>query len=161
MNQFLNPILLVGVALLAACQGQKKTDETTSTTVATGETTAAVTTAPAPQCYAYYSAKDTVSAQLTMMDTTVAGTLLYRLSGKDANTGTLSGRMMGDTLMADYTFMSEGQESVRQVAFLVKNNELSEGYGNVSEQNGKMVFSDKSGLKFPGTMVLKKVDCSK
>jgi len=58
-------------------------------------------------------AGDTIRLNLTQQGTDVSGPLAYLLTEKDSNTGTLSGQMRGDTLIADYTFQSEGEESVR------------------------------------------------
>ena len=77
----------------------------------------------------------------------VNGKLSYNLTGKDKNEGTLIGNMKGDTLVADYTFMSEGVSSVREVVFLKREGTFIEGYGDVVDSNGKVSFKDKSKLK--------------
>jgi hypothetical protein len=41
-------------------------------------------------------------------DLSVVGNLCYRFFEKDKNDGTVIGKLQGDTLIADYTFMSEG-----------------------------------------------------
>jgi hypothetical protein len=89
----------------------------------------------------------------------VNGKLSYNLTGKDKNEGTLIGNMKGDTLVGDYTFMSEGVSSVREVVFLQREGTLIEGYGDVVDSNGKVSFKDKSKLKFEQKNVLTKVDC--
>lgn len=89
----------------------------------------------------------------------VNGKLSYNLSGKDKNEGTLIGNMKGDTLIADYTFTSEGVSSVREVAFLQKDGTLIEGFGDVISTNDKVTFKDKSKLKFDAKNALTKVDC--
>ncbi|KAF2508439.1 hypothetical protein EYY60_15015 [Flavobacterium zhairuonense] len=89
----------------------------------------------------------------------VNGKLTYNITGKDKNEGTLIGNMKGDTLIADYTFMSEGVSSVREVAFLQKDGTLIEGFGDVVQVNDKFTFKDKSKLKFDAKNTLSKVDC--
>ena len=89
----------------------------------------------------------------------VNGKLSYNLTGKDKNEGTLVGNMKGDTLVADYTFMSEGVSSVREVVFLQKDGTLIEGYGDVVDANNKVSFKDKKKLKFETKNALTKVDC--
>ena len=89
----------------------------------------------------------------------VNGKLSYNLTGKDKNEGTLIGNMKGDTLIADYTFMSEGVSSVREVVFLQKDGTLIEGYGDVVDANDKVSFKDKTKLKFDAKNTLTKVDC--
>lgn len=142
---------LLFCGFLAACQSGKQQAETTNQTVTADSSTA--------RCYAYYSDKDTIRLTLTQTGETVTGDLLYQLSEKDRNMGTISGRMQGDTLLADYKFQSEGVESVREVAFMAKGGGLIEGYAPVAEQNGKMIFSDRSALKFTSTMPLSPISC--
>ncbi|WPO77344.1 MULTISPECIES: hypothetical protein [Flavobacterium] len=89
----------------------------------------------------------------------VNGKLSYNLTGKDKNDGTLVGNMKGDTLIGDYTFLSEGVSSVREVVFLQKDGALIEGYGDVVSTNDRVTFKDKSKLKFDAKNTLTKVDC--
>lgn len=89
----------------------------------------------------------------------VNGKLSYNLAEKDKNEGTLIGNMKGDTLVADYTFNSEGASSVREVVFLQKDGTLIEGYGDVVQTNDKVSFKDKTKLKFDQKNKLTKVDC--
>ena len=89
----------------------------------------------------------------------VNGKLSYNITGKDKNEGTIIGNMKGDTLIADYTFMSEGVSSVREVVFLQKDGTLIEGYGDVVDTNNKVTFKDKKKLKFDAKNTLTKSDC--
>lgn len=114
----------------------------------------------APRCYAYASAQDTIRLTLSGTGAEVTGTLVYQLKEKDRNTGTLSGQLRGDTLFAEYTFWSEGLESVREVAFLIRNDRAVEGYGTVTEQNGKVRFSDRRALTFGSGFALIPTDCA-
>lgn len=90
----------------------------------------------------------------------VNGKLSYNILGKDKNEGTLIGNIYGDTLIADYTFNSEGVSSIREVAFLQKDGTYIEGYGDVAEANGKVSFKDRKKLKFDVKNTLTKVDCA-
>jgi len=89
----------------------------------------------------------------------VNGKLSYNITGKDKNEGTIIGNMKGDTLIADYTFMSEGVSSVREVVFLQKDGAFIEGYGDVADANNKVTFKDKKKLKFDAKNTLIKSDC--
>jgi hypothetical protein len=89
----------------------------------------------------------------------VNGKLSYNIMGKDKNEGTIVGNMKGDTLIADYTFMSEGVSSVREVVFLQKDGAFIEGYGDVTDVNDKVSFKDKKKLKFDAKNTLIKSDC--
>jgi hypothetical protein len=115
--------------------------------------------APVEHCYAKVDSKDTVQLRLVMNDNQVTGSLLYKLAEKDSNKGQLQGTMHGDVLIANYTFQSEGTESVREVAFRIKDSTATEGYGKVEEKNGRMVFTDPDNLSFGKSMVLKEIPC--
>jgi hypothetical protein len=112
-------------------------------------------------CYAYTKGRDTVMMSMQIRGKEVSGDLTYNLYEKDRNVGSIAGELIGDTVLVDYTFNSEGSKSVRQVAFLKKGDQLTEGFGDVAEQGGKMVFKDRSKLQFSSMIVLKKDSCSK
>lgn len=113
------------------------------------------------KCYSRMTKKDTILLSFSMKeDQTFVGELNYKLFEKDKNIGTLSGVQKGDTLIADYTFMSEGTTSVRQVAFLKKGNTYIEGFGYMIEDSkGRIVFRHLNQLQFDGNIVLTKEDC--
>ena len=147
---FYRPLLAAsGLALLAACHEQ-------STQTAQEPPTAAPIS---PQCYAYRTDTDTVRLTLQTTQPTVTGQLAYRYFEKDRNQGTIQGTMHGDTLLADYTFQSEGRQSVREVAFLRRDIGFVEGYGPVTEQQGKTVFKLPRTLHFDAKYTLLPVAC--
>ena len=117
-----------------------------------------IATKPA-YCYSYVNNKDSVTMNIDINDNTATGELEYRLYEKDSNTGTIQGIIKGDTLFAEYSFISEGISSVREVAFLKKGNNWVEGFGDVEENNGKMIFKDISALQFNSNIVLAEVPC--
>ena len=102
------------------------------------------------ECYLSVSGQDSILMQFVVENTSVAGQLHYRFSQKDKSGGTLFGEMRGDTLVADYKFISEGIESEREVAFLRRGNELIEGFGDSEEKEGRVVFKNVLGLRFDG-----------
>jgi hypothetical protein len=113
------------------------------------------------QCYVSSANNSTVKLSFNVNShQEVNGKLSYSLYGKDKNEGTLIGNMKGDTLIADYTFASEGTTSVREVAFLHKDGAFIEGYGETIQANDKVVFKDKKTLKFDAKNALIKVDCT-
>jgi hypothetical protein len=112
------------------------------------------------QCYASRENGNVVEMSFNVNShQEVNGKLSYNIAGKDKNEGTLIGNMKGDTLIADYTFASEGVTSVREVAFLQKDGTFIEGYGDVVSTNDKFIFKDKTKLKFDQKNILTKVDC--
>ena len=143
--------------ILTACN-TKTAQESAGETAADTATVAAPPVATA-SCYAYTANKDTITLRLTVTGAAVTGELAYKLFEKDKNTGTIQGGMKGDTLLADYTFMSEGTESVRQVAFLRGGDTFTEGYAAVRQEGSRMVFEKTGDLKFNGNTALKKVSC--
>ncbi|RZL08984.1 MAG: hypothetical protein EOO62_14540 [Hymenobacter sp.] len=122
-------------------------------------TSAAPTATTGPQCYAYTAGKDTVRLTLQTTQPTVTGQLTYNYFEKDRNRGTIQGTMHGDTLLADYTFQSEGTTSVRQVAFVRRGQGFIEGYGDIAERNGKTVFEKPHALQFDAKNLLAPAAC--
>lgn len=111
------------------------------------------------QCYIGVPGKDSVFLQLHIDNNTVTGDLEYKRFEKDRNKGVIKGMFRGDTLLADYTFISEGVMSVREVIFLKKEDGLIEGFGDVEEKNKRMVFKNTGEVKFDEAMLLKQSDC--
>jgi len=142
---------------MASCQGgtAKKTQAKIDSTIVSN----AESTPDSVQCYQYIKNRDTATLTFTTIDNKLTGTLGYNLYEKDKNAGTIAGLVKGDTLIANYTFQSEGKTSVREVAFLKKGNQLAEGFGDVQEVNGASKFKDLSKLKFDGSMTFEKIDC--
>lgn len=114
---------------------------------------------PQANCYQSINGGDTVYLKLEKFPAVVTGTIVYDFYEKDGNTGNIEGVMKGDTLLADYTFTSEGQQSVRQVAFLVGDTLVTEGYGEQAEEGGKMVFKDIGRLDFSQGLQLQAIPC--
>jgi hypothetical protein len=111
-------------------------------------------------CYRFANDKDTILLNIENDYSKISGTLQYHLFEKDKNTGFLEGMMVGDTLFAEYTFFSEGVESVREVAFLKKGTTFVEGYGDVEVDGNKAMFKDGAVLNFNSTMALTATDCN-
>lgn len=102
---------------------------------------------PVSSCYRYTKNRDTVFLKVERFPNVVTGTMIYALYEKDRNTGEIEGRMTGDTLVADYNFMSEGNRSTRQVVFLIQGDTATEGYG------------DLKAVDFSKGLKLSKVSC--
>lgn len=156
-------LALLAAATLSSCDNKKTSTDESATTTQDGSPDAGLSAADMAnshvQCYAMMTDRDTVLLNVTQKGLDVSGTLQYRLAEKDQNSGTLRGKMRGDTLTADYTFQSEGKESVREVVFVATKNGLVEGYGPVQEQNGKMVFTPNQPLTFQSDQVFKRIPC--
>jgi len=143
-------LLIVAAFIFASCA--KKESETT-TVVESDEQASA-------QCFAYITDKDSAFLHIDVTsDSIVKGDLEYKLFEKDRNRGEIDGRLYGDTLLANYKFMSEGVTSTREVAFLKKDGNWVEGFGPAEEKNGSMQFSDRSKLDFAKGLVFKNASC--
>jgi hypothetical protein len=114
---------------------------------------------PSSSCYSTTTGKDSVHLKVEVFPNVVTGNLSYQFYQKDSNKGEFEGRLHGDTLLADYTFMSEGKRSIRQVAFLIKDGIAVEGYGNMEEKNGKLIFKNQQEIVFGKGLKLEKVPC--
>ena len=69
--------------------------------------------------------------------------------------------MNGEILFADYTFNSEGMQSVRPVAFKKTRENFIEGYGETEIKNGKTTFKNKDSLNYTHSFLLMPFDCEK
>lgn len=149
-------LTIVFISILVSCKKEK------STALAPAEKKV-IDEPVSEECYRAIVKKDTISMSLTIKGNQLAsGKLSYNFFEKDKSFGTLVGKVKGDTLFADYAFMSEGLATLRQVAFLKKGNTYIEGYGEVvDDSKGKVIFKDPKQLKFEGNIVLSKVDCQK
>lgn len=148
-------MLIISACLFGCEQRTRVTGEKDKTDTTVGKIPVAE-----QMCYAYIKGKDT--AQLTLITTGIVSTgeLNYKWFEKDKNMGSIEGEMHGDTLVANYTFNSEGKQSVRQVVFLKKGSQLLEGFGDVEEKNGKTQFKDLKKLDFSNPIVFETVACN-
>ena len=159
-------LILAAFAILSAmsigsCTNDKKAGEQTDTiAMAENDTTGMV---PAGtelgNCYTYKKNRDTASLKLQVAGQEVTGDLSYNLFEKDRNKGTIAGELKGDTIIAEYTFDSEGMRSVREIVFLHKNGKLIEGFGDVEQKSVKTVFKNRAALNFDNGLVFDKTDC--
>lgn len=110
-------------------------------------------------CYRYIQNNDTIILTTRHSKGRISGTLLYNLYQKDKNTGTLQGKMNGNILLAEYTFHSEGTESIRPIAFKKEGDTFIEGYGETAIKNGRETFIHPDSLAFTRSIILKRYDC--
>lgn len=148
--------------LVVACNPKSTDQSTNGTKESPGD--AVNNDKPASQgneteCFRYFGNKDSVYLQLSEVYGMMTGMLLIKNDQKDKNLGTLQGKMIGDILLAEYSFKSEGKVSVRQVAFRKKGDDYIEGFGDVQDVNGKTLFKDPKTLKFDESRVYAKVPC--
>jgi hypothetical protein len=143
--------------ICAACNAGSGNQEAADSTI-TAETAVAAA-AESRTCYVSSKNQDSTYLDLHIKGDQVSGALNIIPGEKDRNTGTVSGLVKGDTILLDYTFQSEGMQSVRQIAYLQKDGKLIEGFAEVQVQNGKASFKSLGDLKFDGSVVLEQSEC--
>lgn len=144
-------LLAVGMAIWGgtACQSHSKNEEEANAKKSTEKV-----------CYVYMQNRDTITITITPVDSlNFRGTMVYKLAEKDRNVGVLQGFRKGDTLLANYTFQSEGVSSVRQVAFKESDSTLVEGFGEIIQVKDTTKFQNTDSLNFDSKMVLQQTKC--
>ena len=110
-------------------------------------------------CYKYAGKNDTITLKIINGGDSITGSLIYKLKEKDTNKGTIVGVMKGDILIADYTFMSEGILSVRQVVLKQEGNGFIEGYGKIVTGNKRSFYKNIDSLYFNNVIKLIENPC--
>lgn len=147
------------IIAIASCNTEPKKSAEVTTMKDTSKPVENKIMIPSSTCYFNTTGKDTVKLKVEVFPNVVTGRLSYIFYQKDSNKGEFDGQLHGDTLLADYKFMSEGKLSSRQVIFLIKDSIATEGYGNMEEKEGKMVFKNIKDVSFGKGLVLKKTAC--
>ena len=148
-------ITAITAALLTACNAPEEKTTVITTPVVDKQSIAS------GSCYRYAAQGDTVILTITNVDAgnQVTGKLVYRLKEKDKNEGSIAGSLKDNILVADYQFMSEGTISNRQVAFKLQDNAFTEGFGEITGQDGKIRFKNRDSLDFSSGLRLVEGTC--
>lgn len=129
-----SPLILLLLLILTSCNETKSTKANTFP-VKTG-------------CYGYSKDGTKITFQITRVDPLIQGTLIYDWAEKDRNSGSFNGSFDNGVILGTYTFISEGTESSREIAFKVQDSSLLEGYGE-TQSSGKMTsFTNTKALRF-------------
>ncbi len=145
--------LLASVVLISCKLGEKEKEASAPAAEKKAEQSSAI------NCYEYINKADTVILKLIHVGDAITGLLVYNLDGKDINKGTIKGGMQGNILVANYTFISEGTTSERQVAFKLDNGSFIEGHGESYTVQDKVRFKSLDSLQFDGPIKLAEVPC--
>lgn len=153
------------ILFVSSCDGEKMSTEpvTQIHTVhneAKNQSVASNHIADVNGCYELVMRQDTASIELHLKDSIVTGNLIYDWNEKDSNTGTIKGVMRGNLIYVDYSFVSEGITTVRELIFKLEGLLLQQGVGDLDEQNNKIVYRSKSNLDFNVMPPFMKVDCT-
>ena len=142
-------IIALSLVIFASCNSEKK-QESIKTKIKTRQT---------ETCYQYTKDSSKITLNIIKDNNIVTGNLTYDYYEKDKNKGTIKGELKSDTLFADYTFMSEGIESVREVVFINTVGGWVEGYGEIDDKDGKVIFKNRNKITFNNSAVLKETAC--
>ena len=152
------PVVFVALVLLN-CKNKEQKGENTNPVE---ETAIVETTKPNTLdkgCYVYNANNSMITLEITETGESISGSLIYALAEKDKNIGIFKGQLKEDILIGDYTFQSEGMESVREVAFKFDGEQFFEGYGEMVIEGSKASFKDTSKINYMSTTALTKTDC--
>lgn len=109
-------------------------------------------------CYVYKGNGDLVKFEITEINNNnVKGILNYAYAEKDKNDGTFEGVLNGDKLFGTYTFMSEGVQSTRDLAFKIEKKQIVEGFGDLNEDG--TTFKDTTAINYNSTTPWPKGPC--
>ena len=110
-------------------------------------------------CYIANLAKDVYTLNIkTQVGANVTGTLAFKNFEKDSSGGTFVGTYQNGTLLGDYSFASEGMNSVLQTIFKKSGNTFIRGYGEMNATGDR--FADLNKITFdPNQIFISSTDC--
>lgn len=110
-------------------------------------------------CYVATLAKDVYTlAILSQNGENFEGTLSFKNFEKDSSSGTYKGTYKNGILLGDYSFQSEGMDSVMQVIFKKQGVDFIRGFGDLDSTGTR--FVDLSGIAYDGNQVFKPAPCA-
>ncbi len=112
-------------------------------------------------CYAAIAQNDVYTLNVESQDgVDVTGTLEFKNYQKDSSSGLLTGTYKDGILFGDYSFRSEGTDSVMQVIFEKVGDNFIRGYGSMNTDGTKFVNLDNVTYDASSAlMVFKKGQC--
>jgi len=149
------PTLILVAVVMAACNEPKKDSPIEAAFSPDAEHLEEINT----ECFQYVDDKDTVRLTTHVDGTNLTGTLDYEIFEKDKNSGTIEGEIRDVVIIAEYTFISEGVSSKRQVVFKNTEDGWKEGYGEMKSVDGIPVQISIDSLNYSHNMSLTPVPC--
>lgn len=155
MKYFFVP--LVSIALLAmACTNNKSGNSAAQT-----DSVATLVPATEKLCFLGTANRDSVRLELKRTGSDFNGFLFYDRYESDSSIGEYNGKVSGDTLKGVFNFMSEGMISNVDKYFLMKDGNLLEGIGPLTEKDSiSLVFTDTARVKFGESYILQPATCA-
>jgi len=103
-------------------------------------------------CYVVRLSQDIHSLKITSQNEEgVEGTLAFKNFEKDSSSGTFKGTYKNGILLGDYSFQSEGTNSVMQVIFKKSGNGFVRGYGDIDSTGTR--FADINKITYDSSPV--------
>lgn len=149
------PTLFLTALVMIACNGPKKDSPIDAAFSPNAEHLEEINT----ECFQYVTEKDTVRLTTHVDGTNLTGMLEYALFEKDKNSGNIKGEIRDGLIIAEYTFMSEGVSSKRQVVFKNTEEGWKEGYGEMKSVDGIPVQVNIDSLDYNHKMSLTPIPC--
>ena len=110
-------------------------------------------------CFQFVNGKDTIRLRIQPEEVNVTGELAYLWFEKDKSWGTIEGTLEDSLLIAEYTFLAEGDTSIRQVVFKRFKEGWKEGYGEINEVDGVVVYKNIDSLDYNHEFNLVSIPC--
>ncbi len=152
-------LIIIVAVIVFSCNNESKKSTEEATMADTTKSIENKIMIPQSTCYMSVTGKDTFNLKLEKFPNVVTGTLSYNFYEKDDNNGTIDGLLNGDTLTANYTFKSEGKSSIRQVAFLITDSSVIEGFAPMEKKEDKMMFKELKEINFKSGTKFIKIQC--
>jgi hypothetical protein len=125
-----------------------------------GTTAPEAATIDAVNCYMQIVKRDTIVLHIKKLGDAISGKLSFDNYEKDGSTGSVKGREDGDVLKLIYSFASEGMNSVMEVYFKKRGNDLLRGVGEMQTKGDTAYFLYPDKISYPGNGIMKKTDCT-
>ncbi|GAB3230445.1 hypothetical protein J0A67_16575 [Algoriphagus aestuariicola] len=148
--------LLIGAILATiACKGPKEDSPIDAHFSPDSVATAEIR----EDCFQYVNGNDTIRLRIQPEEVNVSGELAYLFFEKDKSWGTIEGTLRDSLLIAEYTFLSEGDTSTRQVVFKRFEEGWKEGYGDIQELDGVVTYKNIDSLDYGHEVNLVPIPC--
>jgi hypothetical protein len=115
---------------------------------------------PIETCYWQVLKRDTFIASLVQNGNSITGKLSFDNFEKDGSSGSVTGRIYGDTIKLWYSFQSEGMHSVMEVWYKKQADALIRAVGPSGVKGDSSYFTDPSSIQFDPGQTLQKASCS-
>ena len=111
-------------------------------------------------CYWKILNRDTFVLHLEQANEVVSGKLTFNNFEKDKSSGKVHGKVEDGLVKLWYDFQSEGMNSVMEVYFIRKNDQLLRGFGPVEVKGDSAYFKEHTKIEYKDDQAFNKVPCS-